>query len=247
VISVQEVIETTLTKVLKTPTTIFGCGRTDAQVHASQYFFHADLDWKGEFDLKSRLNQVLPPDIAIFDILEVDDSRNARFDAVKRTYDYFLHTYKDPFLHETSTYYAFGNLDLVKMQEAAQLLLRYNDFYAFSKAPDDNDHTRCQIQSAGFFVDGRGDRIRFQISSDRFLRGMIRILMDRFLSVGMGKLRVEEFESYLILKKAPGQIKLAYPQGLFLSKVVYPYLDLPMRVDFSTMHRPQADTSWIPI
>jgi Pseudouridylate synthase len=96
--NVQQVVEETLTKVLKVPTFTTGCGRTDAQVNASQFFFHVDIYREWDFDLLFRLNKTLPDDIAVYDILPVSHNQHARFDATARTYDYFIHTYKDPFL-----------------------------------------------------------------------------------------------------------------------------------------------------
>ena len=65
--SVQFILESVLSQILKTKLTIVGCGRTDAQVHASQFFFHVDIDEAWEYDLMFRLNKNLPNDIAIFD------------------------------------------------------------------------------------------------------------------------------------------------------------------------------------
>ncbi|HEY8934007.1 MAG TPA: tRNA pseudouridine(38-40) synthase TruA, partial [Cyclobacteriaceae bacterium] len=89
-----------------------------------------------------------------------------------------------------------------------------------------------------------GDRIRFRISANRFLGRMIRIIMGKLIDVGTGELSVDEFESYLITKITPPLIEPAYPQGLFLSKVVYPYLDLPPRTAFSAITQNRVDTSW---
>ncbi|MDF2432121.1 MAG: tRNA pseudouridine38-40 synthase, partial [Mucilaginibacter sp.] len=97
ILSVQDVLETRLSKLLKTTVNIVGCGRTDAGVHASQFFFHADIEREWNSDLFFRLNKILPDDIAIFDIIPMQGAVHARFDAVQRTYDYFIHTYKDPF------------------------------------------------------------------------------------------------------------------------------------------------------
>lgn len=223
-----------------------GCGRTDAHVHASQYFFHADIRVELDFDLLFRLNKVLPSDIAVFDIMPVEDFRNARFDAISRTYDYLIHTYKDPFLTDISSYYPERKLDLGLMQKATTFLTQYNDFYAFCKAPNDNRTTLCQISSSSLYRDSKGDRIRFQISSNRFLRGMIRVIVDKLLQIGRGELSLDQFESHLIEKKSPSQIHPAYPQGLFLSKIVYPYLDLPTRSEFSLLHS-QKQEEWVAI
>jgi tRNA pseudouridine38-40 synthase len=108
-LSVQQVLEEALSQIFKTPMYITGCGRTDAQVHASQFFFHIDVEREWDYDLLFRLNKLLPDDIAVFDIIPMEGQPHARFDAVERSYDYFIHTYKDPFLGGLSAFYAVKN------------------------------------------------------------------------------------------------------------------------------------------
>lgn len=235
VLNVQEILQNALSQILKTPIAIFGCGRTDAQVHASQFFFHMDVDKEWKFDLLFRLNKLLPNDIAVFDIIPMEGLPHARFDAIERTYDYFIHTYKDPFLSRFSSFYAYKNLDIAQMKAAVALLPLYNDYRGFCKSPDRNDHTICNITSANLYVSPDEDKIRFQISANRFLSKMVRIIVGRLLEIGKGKLTVDEFEYYLINKITPAIITPAYPQGLYLSKVTYPYLDIPPRTHFTKM------------
>ncbi len=231
--SIQEVIEVKLSQIFKTPLTIVGCGRTDSQVHASQFFFHVDLPQAWDYDLLFRLNTLLPHNIAIFDIIQVEEKRHARFDAVQRQYDYYLHTYKDPFLSQQSTFYRHKDLNLTEMKKAASLLPLYKDYRALCTSPDKNEHTLCYVRDAKLFSSANGDHIRFHISSNRFLSKMIRIIMGKLLKIGRNELSVAEFESYLINKTPPALLEPAHPTGLYLSKVTYPYLDLPLRSEFA--------------
>lgn len=244
IVSVQQVIEDALTQVLKYYGAIMGCGRTDALVHASQYFFHLDVEKPWDFDLLLRLNKNLPDDIAVFEIIPMKDDQHARFDVTQRTYDYFIHTYKDPFLSPLSTLYLFNHIDLNKIKEGLLLLTKYHDFRAFCKTPDDYEHTICNVYSAKLFSDEAGDKIRFQISANRFLGRMIRMIIGKLLEVGAGSLSVDEFENYFISKTTPRLIEPAYPQGLYLSKVVYPYLDIQPRTTFSPFLKNTSD-QWI--
>lgn len=241
-LNVQQVVETTLTQILKEPVSIMGCGRTDAQVNASQFFFHVDIEKEWDYDLMFRINKTLPDDIAIFEIIPVKENQHARFDATQRTYDYFVHTYKDPFLSNVSSLYLEKNLNLDKMKEAVALLVKYHDYRALCKTPDEYRTTICKVTSATLFTDISGDKFRFQISADRFLGKMIRIIMGKLFLIGRGELSVEEFEHYLISKKTPDTFEPAYPQGLYLSKVTYPYLDIPPRTEFSSILQNNLDT-----
>jgi len=240
--SVQQVVETALSNLLKEPVAAMGCGRTDAQVHASQFFFHIDVKNEWDPELFFPLNKMLPDDIAVFEVIPVKDNQHARFDAIQRRYDYFIHTYKDPFLNNVSSWYPEKNLDLDKMKNAVSLLTSYHDFRAFCKSPDLYHHTTCNVSQAMLFIDAAGDRIRFQISADRFLGRMVRLIAGKLILIGKGELSVEEFESYLVTKQSPKFFDAAYPQGLFLSKVTYPYLEIPQRTTF--MPLTQRDDQW---
>lgn len=237
--SVQFILESLLSQVLKTNLTIVGCGRTDAQVHASQFFFHVDIEERWDYDLLFRLNKNLPNDIAIFDIIPMEGLPHARLDAVSRTYNYFIHTYKDPFLSTISSPYLGKHLNLEEMKKAVILLPSHTDYRAFCKTPAVQRTTRCKVTAATLYTDENRDNIRFEISASRFLRGMIRIIMQKLLLIGQGKMSVDEFERDLILEEPPPVIRCAYPQGLYLSQVKYPFLEIPSRSElFNTLADP---------
>ena len=239
-LSIQEVLEDSVSKVLKSKVTILGCGRTDAQVHASQYFFHLDIKESWDFDLVFRINKILPADISVFDIIPVEENQHAQFDAKQRTYDYFIHTYKDPFLTQLSSFYLL-KIDLKKIKNAVSLLEEYKDYRSFCKSPEQYKHTICNISSAKIFSDKSGEKLRLQISSDRFLQGMIRAIVAKLIKVGTGEISLDEFAKLLIEKKTEKNLEFAYPQGLYLSKVVYPFLDIPEKAEFSEIAQKEND------
>lgn len=240
IMNVQGVLENALSQIFKTPLFINGCGRTDARVHASQFFFHVDIEQEWDFDLVFRLNKVLPPAIAVFDIIAMEGTPHARFDAVQRSYDYFIHTYKDPFLTGLSSFYLLQDLDFARMQQAAAVLPHYKDYRAFCTSPDKYEHTLCYVRSAGLKVSHNGDNIHFNISSNRFLSKMIRIIMGELLKIGKGELSVDQFEHYLANRQTPPLLTPAHPEGLYLSKVTYPYLNLAPRKEFSLLANTRA-------
>jgi tRNA pseudouridine38-40 synthase len=223
--TVQGAIEDTLQQIFKKEIRVEGCGRTDAGVHASQYVLHIQLEEDFDFDLKFRLNKNLPDDIVVYDILEMKNKQHARFDAISRTYDYFIHLKKDPFLKKYSSFYEFKNLDFEAMKKAAELFMKYDDFKSICKQPDLYNHTRCNVTHAKLYVDEKQERLRFTITANRFLRGMIRLCVYFLLEVGRGRMTLEEFEDRFGNRK-DGFKRSAYPDGLFLSKVEYPYLKM---------------------
>lgn len=222
--TVQNTIEQKLSAIFKTFITVYGCGRTDAGVHASQYLLHINLEEDLKFDLKFRLNKHLPKDVRVYDVIRVESNQHAMYDAVSRTYDYFIHLTEDPFIHQFSSFYEESNLDFEAMNKAIGMLPIYHEYRSFCKQPDVYKHTICKVSDAQMFVNSEQTRIRISISSNRFIRGMIRFIVAFVLQVGRGELSVDQFEKLLkneleFSKKSP-----ALPNGLFLSEVEYPYL-----------------------
>jgi len=227
VISVQEALEDVLADVFGKKLAVSGCGRTDAEVHASQYFFHLDLEIAPTAETVFIINKRLPKDIAVYDIIEVGEKASARFDAIIRTYNYCIHFSKMPFNNDLSSLYEGLELDYSKMRSGLQLLMKYDDYRAFCKSPDSHNTTICHFKSAELFEEENGIRLEFK--ANRYLKGMIRIIVYRLLELGKGKLSLEDFEYYLITKVSEAAVQSAYPQGLYLSHVLYPYLNLPTR------------------
>jgi len=226
-VSVQEIIEQNLEKIFHYPITVYGCGRTDAGVHASQYVMHINIAEIPSFDLKFRLNKNLPDAIAVYDIIKITDDKHTRYHATFRTYDYFIHLYKAPAIADYSSYYELENLNLPAMKKLVDLLPLYEDYKSFCKQPHLHNHTRCTVTHANLFVDEHSKRIWFSIRANRFLRGMIRILVSFILKVGKGEMTVEEFETILSQQIEIPNKQPAFPNGLYLSKIEYPFVNLP--------------------
>jgi tRNA pseudouridine38-40 synthase len=220
--SVQETLNKALSTLLRTPIDMVGAGRTDTGVHATQMFAHFDHDGIAEPEkLALRLNAFLPKDIAVNRFIALHDSAHARFDATSRTYEYHIHTFKDPFVHEGS-WYDFHPLDVDKMNEAAQLLFDFTDFKCFSKAHTDVKTYNCKITRADW--QQNGTRLVFTITADRFLRNMVRAIVGTLVNVGLGKLTLEDFRK-IIESRDRGQAGFSVPaHGLYLTTVKYPYL-----------------------
>ena len=228
--TIQETLENTLTEVLGRTTTIGGCGRTDAGVHATRYFAHLRLEEPARPNFLFVLNKRLPTGIAVRALHPVSDKAQARYDATHRTYDYYAHFVPDARLDQLSTLLGTVELDYTAIHAALALLPRYTDYYAFCKTPARHNTTLCHFSAAELSLDGTGQRLRFRFTANRFLRGMIRLLVNDLLDVGRGKLPAADFERMLVTRARTGYFRLAPPEGLYLTGVGYPYLELGVLV-----------------
>ena len=137
-----------------------------------------------------------------------------------------MHWNKNPVLFRYSSLYEDLTLDFELMRKAAALILETRDFKQLCKQPDSYDNTLCQISNCELFVNEEEGRLRFTITSNRFLRGMVRICIFFLLEVGSGKMTLEAFEGILNQKKTLNKKPPVYSNGLFLSRVEYPFLEL---------------------
>ncbi|MFT5777628.1 MAG: tRNA pseudouridine38-40 synthase [Crocinitomicaceae bacterium] len=234
VASVQGVIEEKLKAIFKIDISVVGCGRTDAGVHASQYMLHFTLEESFDFNLKFRLNKHLPNEIVVYDVIALEKEQHCRFDAVSRTYDYFIHLYKDPFLSQCSSFYELEDLNFDAMKKAAAMLPEFDDFKSVCRQPDLYKHTLCKVSQARFFVDAQEKRLRFTITANRFLRGMVRIIVDYLLQIGSGSMSLEEFKKMLSNEVEIPEKHPALPNGLYLSHVEYTYLNVESQPDIGS-------------
>lgn len=223
-ISVQEVIEENISKLYSNePMPIVGCGRTDTGVHASNYYAHIDLPAPIDAaNMVFKLNRMLPDSIAIQRIIKVQENAHARFDAIERTYRYFIHSNKNPFI--ANSWYFPLKLDFPAMNEAAKMLIGKQDFTSLSKLHTDVKTNICDVRSAFWEVDK--DKAFFEISADRFLRNMVRATVGTLIDVGLGKIDPKDIETILDARDRQAASTSVPPQGLFLWKVSYPQTTL---------------------
>lgn len=188
--TVQQALEEALSTLLKEDTNVVGAGRTDTAVNASYYVAHFDSrDGLDCADLHRRLNAILPEQIAVLGLEAVQDEFHARFGAVSRTYRYYVHRTKNPFLRSGSYLCAYPVLDFEAMNRAAQLLVGRHDFSCFEKTGADNRTSICTITEARWSRVDDGDDTRwvFTVTADRFLRNMVRAIVGTLIEVGRGK------------------------------------------------------------
>lgn len=220
-VTVQQVLEEALGKIMRTPVPLTGAGRTDSGVNAAFMVAHADFEC--EVDTKHlvyKLNRILPPDIAVSNIRRVKDSAHARFDAVSRRYSYRVVTAKSPFLRRYSCRVA-ADIDFQAMNRAAELLYEYTDFTSFSKLHTDVKTNNCKVAYAAWRNVGENEWV-FEIEADRFLRNMVRAIVGTLLLVGRGKLSIEGFRDVIEQKERGVAGDSAMGEALFLVGVEYP-------------------------
>ena len=220
-ISVQQCLEEALSTLLQEEISITGAGRTDSGVHAALMVAHFDTE-QAISDLPllfDKLNRILPPDIAIQGLKPVREDAHARFDALARTYKYYLTNKKDPF-RQDFVYKVSKQPDFELMNKAAEILLQTTDFTSFSKLHTDVKTNNCRVTYARWEQDG--DVWVFTITADRFLRNMVRAIVGTLLEVGRGKLSIEGFREIIELKDR-GKAGTSVPgHALFLVDILYP-------------------------
>ncbi len=219
-LSVQEVVEKAFSVILQEKIEVTGAGRTDTGVHASFYVLHFDSHHTDiEERLVSGMNGILPYDIAINSIYKVPDEAHARFSALSRTYKYYIHQNKNPFLADTSFHFR-RKLNIDRMNEASNVLYQITDFTSFSKLHSDVKTNFCKIFYAQW--EQEKEQIIFTVKADRFLRNMVRALVGTLIEVGLGKISTEKFVEIINEKNRSAAGASVPPTGLFLTDIEYP-------------------------
>jgi tRNA pseudouridine38-40 synthase len=165
------------------------------------------------------MNRMLAGDIVIDRIEEVAPELHARFSATERTYHYYIHTRKDPFLRHYSCEIHYP-LDFEKMNEAGRILTEYEDFGAFCKAHSDVKTTLCHVTRAEWIQTG-DTTWYFVITANRFLRNMVRAVVGTLVDVGRGRLSIEDFRKVIEGKKRTDAGDSMPGNALFLEDVRY--------------------------
>lgn len=219
-VSVQEELQKALTTLLRMPVEVVGAGRTDTGVHARKMVSHFDIN--AELDCQQlvyKLNKLLPRDIAVQHVEQVSDDMHARFSAKSRTYHYYVHLGKNPFLRSYS-WQLYGNPDFELMNKAAVVLMEYMDFTSFSKVNTDTKTNDCTITEAHWDRVGEG-QWRFTITANRFLRNMVRAIVGTLMEVGRGRMTIEQLRQVIEAKDRCRAGDSVPGNALFLVDVKY--------------------------
>ena len=220
-ITVQQELQRCLSLLLREEVNVVGAGRTDTGVHARQMAAHFDIGQLSMSvdDLAHKLNGLLPQDIGVSRVEAVRDDMHARFSAVARTYHYYVHTQKNPFLRQYSLELHY-KLDYERMNDAGRILTEYEDFGAFCKAGSDVKTTLCKVTHAQWHQTSETTWY-FEITANRFLRNMVRAVVGTLIEVGRGRMSLDEFRQVIEGKKRTQAGESMPAKALFLEKVKY--------------------------
>lgn len=219
-VTVQEELQKALSTLMRKPMEVVGAGRTDTGVHARKMIAHFDHDEVQDCSqLVYKLNKLLPRDIAVQHVEPVADDMHARFSAKSRTYHYYVHLDKNPFLRSYS-WQVYGNPDFELMNRAARVLMEYKDFTSFSKVNTDTKTNDCTITEARWDRVGE-DQWRFTVTANRFLRNMVRAIVGTLMEVGRRRMTIEQLRSVIEAKDRCRAGDSVPGNALFLVEVLY--------------------------
>ena len=189
-VTIQSEIEKAFAVLQRKEVDLTGSSRTDTNVHAIQNFFHFDFDEPLHPQFLYKINAILPRDIVIKNVYQTQPDAHCRFDAISRTYQYYIYQKKDPFLEDRAYFFPY-TIDLPLMQEAASIVKEYRDFTSFSKRNTQVKTYLCSIAESVWKKEN--DLLLYRVSGNRFLRGMVRGLTGTMLQVGRGKITLSDF------------------------------------------------------
>ncbi len=239
--SVQQCLEEALSKLCGRPVAVTGAGRTDTGVHAAAYVAHFDLPETLPFEASDfcyKLNAILPRGIVVHSVFPTTDDFHARFSALERSYTYFIHRKKDPFVAAYSWQCGFPILDFEAMNEACRYLLGTHDFSCFEKSGGANKTSLCTITEA-FWKPYVPTHVQlmdfgctpseakespywyFRVSADRFLRNMVRAIVGTLIEVGRGKHDPQWVEQLIATGTRSDAGESVPGHALFLGRVRY--------------------------
>lgn len=220
--TVQETVRDALSRILNSPVTLHGSGRTDAGVHALEQVGHfktlSGLDLKS---LKKGVNSILPRDIVVTHMEEVDPEFHSRFSARGRVYQYFIWNAaeRSPF-YERYAWHIVQPLDVGAMKKAMQALIGTHDFSSFQGGDKEAVNPVREVRAVRVKKAGK-PLIVFEIEAGSFIKHMVRNIVGTLVEVGKGKLAAGEVKE-ILEKKDRRYAKVTAPAcGLFLKKVKY--------------------------
>ena len=220
-LTVQEVLENSIKKLIGIKPRLSGCGRTDTGVHAKGYVCSFKADFTIPCDkLPYALNRLLPDDIVCIDAFDMEEDFDAHKSAVAKTYSYVISNskYQDVFMRNRAWHYRY-DLDINKMKKAAKYFLGTHDFVGFAAAGFTVKTTVRTIHSIE--ITKNENVIMIDITGNGFLYNMVRIITGTLVFVGNGKIDVDDIPDIIESKDRKRAGITAPAGGLYLKEVFY--------------------------
>ncbi len=219
--TIQQQIEQAIQIITKKKINLIGSGRTDAGVHALGQA--ANFRIEDELNINKfqhSLNSILPTDIAITDISEVDENFHARYDAKRRSYLYIINSMKSPFYKDfTYLYPPISKIKIDQLNNISNKFIGEFDFTSFAKKNSETKDKICNIT----FSHWRKNKnlYYFRVDGNRFLHGMVRAIIGTTLEIAEKNYPENKVESILSLKDRESAGRGVPASGLYLYKVKY--------------------------
>lgn len=220
-ITVQQIMCEKLNELTKEKINVTGCSRTDAGVHANEFYCHFDTFYTlPEIAYVKGLNAILPDDIAVKTCRKVDSDFHARYNAKSKEYIYKFYDgdSPNPFLKRyTLSVPTKLNVDL--MAEFCEKMVGTYDFSGFSSSKRTVTDTVRTVQACS--VVREGDVVTLKIAADGFLYNMVRIVAGTALDVSNGKIKSADIIDIINSKQRERAGATLPPHALYLNKVIY--------------------------
>lgn len=216
--SVQKEIQDVLSKILNEDVKIYSSGRTDRGVHALNQVIHFDMNKKMSIErLKHALNSLLPDDIFVKSLEEVDDEFHSRFSAKRKEYKYIINLGEYDPINKDLVYNLNHSLDEKLINSSLPLFIGEHSFINFC-SNNDGDYVRTIYD---FRMVKEGSLLIFYIQGNGFRRYMVRMIIGTLIALGEGKITLEEIDS-LINSSLEKRVSFKAPaEGLYLNIVEY--------------------------
>lgn len=217
--SVQGELQRAVKQITSETVTVEGAGRTDTGVHARGQVGNFKIEKAIELaDLMKGVNAVLPDDVRIREMHEVDMNFHARFSAKERRYKYYLVQRPIAIGRQYHWYYPHS-LDFELMQRSCDILIGQKNFRSFCLSQAEVNHHICEVRKAEW---SERDGIKiFEIHANRFLHNMVRTIVGTYVNLGRGRITFDELVGIMEKEDRRAAGFAAPPEGLFLEEVVY--------------------------